>query len=80
MELRELRAFVVAARELHFARAAEQLHVSPSRISELIRLLELELGTSLFICTTRRTALTDAGVELLERAQTTQRPLAGPRL
>jgi DNA-binding transcriptional LysR family regulator len=70
MELRELRAFVTAAEELHFARAAEQLRMSPSRMSELIRLLELELGTSLFVRTTRRITLTDTGTELLGRAKT----------
>ena len=69
MELRELRAFVAAAHELHFARAAGRLYMSPSTMSELIRRLELELGTPLFTRTTRRTTLTDAGKELLERAE-----------
>ena len=70
MELRELRAFVAAAHELHFARAAERLQISPSRMSELIRRLEVELGTALFVRTTRRISLTDAGTELLGRART----------
>src|SRR5579875_160778 len=38
-------------------------------MSELIRRLELELGTSLFVRTTRRITLTDAGAELLGRAE-----------
>ncbi len=70
MELRELRAFVTASRELHFARAAEQLYMSPSTMSELIRKLEGELGAELFIRTTRRVTLTAAGSELLGRAET----------
>ena len=70
MELRELRAFVAAGRELHFARAAAGLYMSPSTMSELIRRLELELGTPLFTRTTRRIALTAAGTELLGRAET----------
>lgn len=70
MELRELRAFVTASRELHFARAAERLYMSPSTMSELIRKLERELGTELFIRTTRRVTLTTAGSELLGRAET----------
>ena len=70
MELRELRAFVVAARELHFARAADRIYISASTMSELIRRLELELGTPLFTRTTRQVALTPAGTELLERAET----------
>ena len=70
MELRELRAFVAAAQELHFARAASRLYISPSTMSELIQRLELELGAALFMRTTRRVALTEAGVELLGRAET----------
>lgn len=70
MDLRELRAFVAAAQELHFARAAARLYMSPSTMSELIRKLELELGTPLFTRTTRGITLTDAGTELLGRAQT----------
>ena len=70
MELRELRAFVAAGQELHFARAAARLYMSPSTMSELIRKLELELGTRLFTRTTRHIELTDAGTELLARAET----------
>jgi DNA-binding transcriptional LysR family regulator len=70
MEFRDLRAFVAAAQELHFARAAVRLYISPSTMSELIRKLELELGTVLFTRTTRRITLTDAGTELLGRAET----------
>jgi DNA-binding transcriptional LysR family regulator len=70
MELRELRAFVAAAQELHFARAAASLYMSPSAMSECIRRLERELGAPLFTRTTRRIALTDAGSELFGRAET----------
>jgi DNA-binding transcriptional LysR family regulator len=70
MELRDLRAFVVVAHELHFARAAAQLHMSPPSVTELIQRLELELGTPLFTRTTRRITLTEAGSELLGRAET----------
>lgn len=69
MELRELRAFATAAQELHFARAAERLYMSPSTMSELIHRLESELGAALFARTTRRVVLTDAGAELFPRAQ-----------
>lgn len=69
MELRDLRAFVAAAQELHFARAAALLYMSPSAMSELIRRLEQELGTPLFTRSTRRITLTDAGTELLGRAE-----------
>lgn len=69
MELRELRIFITAADELHFARAASRLHMSPSSVTEAVQSLEAELGTALFTRTTRRVALTDAGVELLGRTR-----------
>ena len=69
MELRQLRAFVTVATELHFAHAAEQLYLSPITLSDVIRRLEDELRTPLFIRTTRRVELTAAGDELLERAR-----------
>lgn len=69
MELRQLEAFVAVAAELHFGRAARQLHIGQPTLSELIRRLERELGTPLFTRTTRRVTLTGAGSELLGRAK-----------
>lgn len=46
--LRSLRAFEAAARHLSFARAAEELHVTPAAISQQIKLLEGHLGVALF--------------------------------
>ena len=60
----ELRAFLVAADELHFGRAAERLRVSPSRVSQLVRCLETRVGASLFERTTRRVELTPIGAHL----------------
>ncbi len=45
MESRQLEAFVVLATELHFGHTADQLHMAPPTLSELIRRLEIELGT-----------------------------------
>ena len=56
---------MAVATQLHFGRAAEQLHMAPPTLSELIRRLERELGTPLFTRTTRRVAITSAGAELL---------------
>ena len=69
MELRQLEAFVAAATELHFGRAADRLHIAAPTLSELIRRLERELGTPLLTRTTRRVALTSAGAELLSRSK-----------
>lgn len=46
--LRSLRAFEAAARHLSFARAADELHVTPAAISQQIKLLEGHLGLALF--------------------------------
>lgn len=69
MELRQLEAFVAVATELHFGRAAQQLHMGQPTLSELLKRLEREVGTPLLTRTTRRVSLTGAGTELLGRAK-----------
>ena len=66
MELRHLRCFLAVAEELHFARAAEKLHIEQSPLSRAIKELEEDLGTQLFVRTTRSTRLTRAGQLFLE--------------
>lgn len=46
--LNALRAFEAAARHRSFARAADELHVTPAAVSQQIKLLEDHLGTVLF--------------------------------
>lgn len=46
--LTAVRAFEAAARQLSFARAAEELHVTPAAISQQIKQLEDYLGLALF--------------------------------
>ena len=59
---------MAVASELHFGRAAQKLRIGQPTLSELIRRLEREVGTPLLTRTTRRVALTQAGVELFGRA------------
>ena len=66
MELRHLRCFMAVAEELHFARAAERLHMEQSPLSRAIKELEEDLGAQLFVRTTRSTRLTRAGLMFLE--------------
>ncbi|GLW38870.1 LysR family transcriptional regulator [Pectobacterium carotovorum subsp. carotovorum] len=66
MEIRHLRCFLAVAEELHFARAAERLHIEQSPLSRTIKELEEDLGEQLFVRTSRSTRLTRAGKLFLE--------------
>ncbi|ARF56360.1 LysR family transcriptional regulator [Streptomyces gilvosporeus] len=63
LELRELECFLVLSEELHFGRTDERLHVSQSRISQLLRALESRIGARLMDRTSRRVSLTPLGEE-----------------
>jgi DNA-binding transcriptional LysR family regulator len=65
MELTHLRYFVNVAKTHSFVNGARLSHVTPPAISKAIKKLEGELGTALFIRTTRHAALTQAGELLL---------------
>ena len=68
MELRQLQYFAAIARLGGFRRAAEDLGVSQSTLSEQIKLLEREVRVSLFDRDSRNVTLTEPGHALLERA------------
>jgi DNA-binding transcriptional LysR family regulator len=63
--LNDLAAFVTLAREGNFTRAAAQLGVSQSALSQTVKGLEERLGLRLFTRTTRSVAPTNAGERLL---------------
>lgn len=60
-----LAAFACVARHASFSRAATELAVSPSALSQTVRSLERRLGTRLLHRTTRRVGLTEPGERLL---------------
>src|SRR3954452_18928086 len=64
--LDDLQVFLAVARERSFTRAAAQLGVSQSALSQTIRSLETRLGVRLLTRTTRRVAPTEAGERLLQ--------------
>ncbi|MCZ4493032.1 MAG: LysR family transcriptional regulator, partial [Conexibacter sp.] len=82
MDLRQLEYFAAVARHRHFRRAAEDLYVTQSAVSQQVRRLEAELGVALL----RRNPgshppvdVTPAGEELLARAEAILADVAGAR-
>ena len=69
LDLNLLKAFIAVAEEKHFTKAAKSLFVEQSAISKSIKRLELELGTQLFLRTTRKVELTTKGENLYLRAK-----------
>ena len=70
--LDDIAAFLAVARERSFTRAAAQLGVSQSALSQTVRGLEARLGLRLLTRTTRSVSTTEAGGRLLRTA--------GPRI
>ncbi len=68
-DLESLRCFDAAATHLSFRIAAQAVALSPAAFGDRIKRLEQQLDTSLFARTTRRVALTPAGMRLLPQAR-----------
>ncbi|HUO93038.1 MAG TPA: LysR substrate-binding domain-containing protein, partial [Rhizomicrobium sp.] len=61
--------FLSVAQHRSFRKAAAELGVTPSAISQAVRALEARVGAALFIRTTRSVGLTQAGERFLARAK-----------
>jgi DNA-binding transcriptional LysR family regulator len=70
VDLRQLEYFAAVARHRHFTRAADELYVTQSALSQQVRRLEAELGLQLLVRGSRGVELTPAGADLLARAET----------
>jgi DNA-binding transcriptional LysR family regulator len=62
-------AFLSVAQHRNFRKAAAELGVTPSAISQAVRALEARVGAALFIRTTRSVGLTEAGERFISRAK-----------
>jgi DNA-binding transcriptional LysR family regulator len=69
VDLPQLRCFVTVAEELHFARAAERLHLTPSPVSRMVKDLEHKLGGALFVRRHHEVQLTPFGEALAVRVR-----------
>ncbi|CAN5309942.1 LysR family transcriptional regulator [soil metagenome] len=69
METRQLEYFLAVADELNFTRAAQTLHTVQSTVSAGVQALELELGSPLFVRSTRSVELTPVGEALVPDAR-----------
>lgn len=66
--LEGVEAFLATAKHRSFRRAAEELGVTPSAVSQAVRTLEARVGATLFFRTTRSVGLTEAGERFFHRA------------
>src|SRR3954452_7299123 len=66
LPLRAITVFHAAARAGSVSRAAQELGVTPSAVSQQIAALEIHLGTSLMVKSGRRVVLTEAGERYFE--------------
>jgi DNA-binding transcriptional LysR family regulator len=67
--LRQLRVFAAVGKHLNFARAAEELSLTPPAVSMQVRELEEQVGMPLFDRTSRAVALTTVGEYVLAHAR-----------
>jgi DNA-binding transcriptional LysR family regulator len=69
MDIRQLTYFIAVAQHRSFTKAAQSLHITQPSLSKMVRVLEEELGVTLFDRSSRQIELTDAGQIILRSAQ-----------
>lgn len=69
MDIASIQAFLAVARERSFSRASERLFITQPAVSKRVASLESELGVTLFNRVARTVSLTEAGQQLLAKAQ-----------
>ena len=71
VDLRQFRYLIAVAEERHFGRAAAQLHIAQSGLSQQILKLERSVGVQLLVRDRRGVEITDAGRSFLDYARLT---------
>ena len=69
MDITILREFTTLARILNYSKAAEALFIAQPTLSKHISLLEKEVGVKLFLRSTQKVELTQAGRIMLESGE-----------
>lgn len=69
LDTHRLRVFLIAAETLNFSVAAKRLNMTQPSVSQHIQALEQQFGTDLFIRSSRRLCLTEAGNVLVPMAE-----------
>lgn len=72
-----LKAFMMVAEQKSFSKAAEQLGVSPSSLSQTVKSFEETLGIRVLNRTTRSVSLTEVGQKLIDRIRPAVSELEG---
>ncbi len=75
MDVRQIRYALTVAKERGFTKAAQQLSISQSAVSEQVKLLEADIGFALFLRTGRGVELTERGRTFLAEATRVTREL-----
>lgn len=84
MDTSSLRLFIALARNLHFGKTSEEMHMSPSTVSRAIQRIEEQVGHALLVRDNRSVQLTESGqifleyaLEVVKRWESLQRDLEG---